>query len=310
MDSPAKPAPKILILTGPTGSGKTSFVSRLPPGFEIISVDSRQIYRYVSIASAAPTPAEQSTHAYHLLEFLDPKESYSAGAFCRQASRLIGEIHARGRTPLLVGGTGFYIKSLLEGQPNHPEIPAEIVARAEARAARDLADLADFVFDRDPPLRRTIHPRDRYRLTRAAAQLLAGHIPSQVRLAPRRQWLAREKFDLRILGLDWPREELYHRINQRAEKMLATGLIAEYSFLRERGYELSDPGLQSLGYDLADRHLRGEISRREVGEALARAHRRYAKKQTTWFRTQMRPEPVPPELWATTQKEIEKWVNK
>jgi len=283
--------PVALVITGPTATGKTALsldVAERLDG-EIISMDSRQVYRGMDIGTAKVTPDQRARVPHHGLDLVDPDERYSAGRFARDARRWIEETRARGHTPILVGGTGFFLRALthpLFREPEMPERAREALKRwlerqPEEKLRRWLADL-------DPATARTLEASGgRQRVARALeVALLTGrplswwhrHAPPETPPLP-----------LLIFVLWLPREQLYRRINDRVLEMIEAGWVDEVRALLERGYDLDDPGMVATGYPELVAYLRGEWSLEEAIEATQRATRRYARRQLTWFRHQLPP---------------------
>ena len=294
------PDHRTLILAGPTASGKTALAlalaERLP--LEIISVDSALVYRGMDIGTAKPRAHEQALVPHHLIDILDPSESYSAARFVLDAQRLMGEIRARGRTPLLVGGTMLYVKALIDGLDDIPAARPEVRAMLDERAAREGWDaLHAELMAVDPVTGTRLAPLDSQRIQRAlevwhSTGLPLSHyqkrldqpLPSQqVQAPPDTVMLSLEPDDRR-----W----LHQRINQRYEQMMDAGLIDEVMRLRERP-DLN-PGLPSIrcvGYRQvwealdAGRDLQDPAQRAQVAELGAAATRQLAKRQITWLRS-------------------------
>jgi tRNA dimethylallyltransferase len=275
-------APLAGILVGPTASGKTALTAaaaaRLP--IEVISADSRQVYRHLDIGTAKPTALEQREVRHHLIDFLELQETYNAARFAADALRLAEEIRARGRIPLVVGGAGFYIKVLEEGL-FEPPYDAETLAAVRADlAAWSAEELLAALVKSDPGRAAAIHPNDRYRLARALEICIASG-RSVTALTAERQTPSREfvKFRLSI-----SRPELHRRIAARAAAMLDAGWVDEVRSALARGARPEDPGLATLGYPHVLLHLEGEIDRDRLQELVARDTRRFARAQETWFR--------------------------
>ena len=272
-------------LVGPTAVGKTGLVTalaaRLP--VEVISLDSRQIYRGLVIGTAQPTPAERAACPHHLIDFVDPDEAYSAQRFRADFVRVHGEIAARGGVPLLAGGAGMYLTAVREG---FMDIPGHTPARLrEVRA--ELAPLPDGEIRRrlaavDPEAHRAIHPRDRKRSQRALeVHRLAGRTQTELQAAQRPDPALGLEFP--VFVLERPVAELDARIAARTAAMLAAGWVAETAALRQRHRD-DGPGLSSIGYREIVAHLEGRLPAGELAPAIVRATRQYAKRQRTWFR--------------------------
>jgi tRNA dimethylallyltransferase len=272
-------------IVGPTAVGKTGLIVDLAARYpvEVISLDSRQIYRGLRIGTAQPSAAETARCRHHLVDFLDPVNSYSAEQYRRDFEHVVKDCVARGVRPVLVGGAGMYLTALREGLL---ELPAGADARlAEIRA--ELAPLSDAEIRRrleaaDLPSHRRIHPNDRYRGQRALEiHALTGR-PMSALLAAQHP---RPSLGLAFptFRLTRPVAELNDRIARRTAAMLADGWIAETEALLRR-YPADCPGLASIGYRDIAAHLRGEFARAELPARIETATRQYAKRQRTWFR--------------------------
>ncbi len=282
--SPARP--RVLVLLGPTAVGKTAvslaLASRLDA--EIIGADSRQIYRGVTIGSAAPTAEQLATVPHHLIGFLDPRVTYSVAEFVASAESAAHDILARGRTPLVVAGTGMYLKALVTGW-SLTGVPANEAVRA--RLESELAEVGSAALHRrlaelDPETADRLAPADAKRIVRAlevhevsGRPLSEHHRESGTRPVP---------FDYKLVGLRREREALYARIEQRVDAMLADGWLDEVRGLLDAGLTGDEPAFEGLGYRALAAVVRGE---RELGEVVAgikQDTRRFAKRQMTWFR--------------------------
>ena len=284
----ATQSPTALFILGPTASGKTALTLALAQQqpIEIISVDSALVYRGMDIGTAKPSREEQAVCPHHLIDLIEPTEAYSAAQFAADAQRLIHEIHARGRLPVLVGGTMLYVKALLEPLTELPESDAQIRAQIDAQAA-DLgwpamhAQLAQI----DPITAARIEPNDAQRINRA---LEIFHISGK----PMAEWLAEDttthelSFKPILTALiPEPRAILHERINQRFVTMLNEGFLDEMRTLRARGdLHLGLPSMRCVGYRQAWEHLDGAYGYDELIEKGQAATRQLAKRQMTWIR--------------------------
>lgn len=284
----------LVVLSGPTASGKSSLALALAREFpvEIVNADSLQVYRHFDIGTAKPTVAQRGEAPHHLIDVVDPDEKYDAGRYVRDAERAIGEIRARGKVPMLVGGTGMYIRALLRGLdplPSDPRVREELSRRWELEGGAALhAELARI----DPETSGKVHPADRFRVLRALEiAAVAGIPPSRARAAwssagPRRGCL--------FLAL-WPdRETLYRGIDARTEEMFRQGLLEEVRGLLARGFDRSLKPMMALGYRHAAAHLRDGVPLSETIDAVKRDTRRYAKRQVTWLSSEPDLVPVAP----------------
>ncbi|XOF34662.1 MAG: tRNA (adenosine(37)-N6)-dimethylallyltransferase MiaA [Candidatus Electrothrix sp. YB6] len=281
----------IIVLVGPTAVGKTALSLHLVRQFdcEIISMDSMQVYRHMDIGTAKPSPQEQAEVPHHLIDIADPDEQYDAARFVTDALAAIKKIAARGRTVLLTGGTGLYLKALFEGlfdaMPADREIRAQLRKRlAEEGRAVLHAELCRI----DPAAGARIHPNDTQRLLRGLEIYQASGRTWTELIAEQeaeRSRAGRKEFT-RVFqaALNCEREELYQRIARRSSMMLEQGLIEEVERLRAMGYAPELPSMQSIGYKHVNMLLSGEWNRTEMLEYLIRDTRRYAKRQMTWFR--------------------------
>jgi tRNA dimethylallyltransferase len=282
--SRAQPDPALIVVAGPTASGKTALALALAEQFagEIVSCDSVAVYRGMEIGTAKPTLAERARVPHHLIDILTPDQPCTAGEYSRLAREAIAGIAQRGRLPIVCGGTGLYLRALLDGlfpapQRNEP-LRKKLRDRAEQHGS---ARLHRILTRLDPAAARQIHANDAPKIIRAIEVTLAARQPIT------RQWEQPRDpltgFRVLRLGLNPPRPELYARINQRAAEMFDRGLIEETTQLVERyGFECRP--FTSLGYAQAIAVLRNQITRDEAVKAARQGHRNYAKRQLTWFR--------------------------
>lgn len=282
------PRPEFLALVGPTASGKTRLsiaVARRLRG-EIVSMDSRQVYRGLDVGTAKATGGERALVPHHGLDLVDPGDRFSAGEFARYARDRIAQIRGRGRVPLLVGGTGFFLRAVVD--PIFREPPLDLDRRRGLRrflATLETGELARWAHVLDPQRAELAEAGGPQRLTRTLEiALLTGRPLS---------WWHRcvEPEAAALIGivvlLELPREELYRRIDARVEQMVAEGFVEEVSGLLAAGYRPEDPGLSGVGYREIAAHLRGDATLPDAVAATARATRRYARRQLTWFRNQL-----------------------
>jgi tRNA dimethylallyltransferase len=278
--------PKLIIIAGPTASGKTGVSVELARLFdaEIINADSMQVYRGMDIGTAKPSLEERKGIPHHLLDVVDPDEKYNAAIYRDMASAAALDIIRRGKRPIVVGGTGLYIKSLLGGlfqcPPSAPEIRESLEREWETGGPRILYERLEQL---DPQRARKIHPNDRMRVIRALEVIsLTNRLPSALR---RQHGFSDRSFSALKLCLKREREELYHRINTRAIAMIDGGLLIETEDLLGRGYSPRLKPLQAIGYKQAVEYLEeGHLSLEKTIEKIQRETRRYAKRQCTWFR--------------------------
>lgn len=274
----------VIALVGPTGVGKTELALDVAACLdaEVVNADSRQVYRYLDIGSAKPTPAQQAKVRHHLLDLVDPDESFDCARYRELALQAIADIEQRRRRVLVVGGTGLYLKVLMgglfPGPPRDPDLRRQLETDEEAAAG--------CLFERlqrlDPLAAQRLHPHDHVRIVRALEVALLTRRPIS-------QWQARHAFGDRKLhivpiGLTLERPLLHERIDRRCRAMVEAGLIDEVRSLWERGYGSDLPPLRSIGYAEIGAFLRGELSLDAALERMAQVTRQFAKRQFTWFR--------------------------
>lgn len=272
------------VLVGPTGSGKTALataLSRLLP-VEVVSADSRQVYRGLAIGTAAPAAADLAAAPYHGVGFVDPRERYSAGRFARDATGWIAAIAARGRTPLVVGGTGFYLRALFDGLFEEPQLDPRRRARLRewlrglsGAEARRWARRLDPLFGGGGAQRAGRAIEIAVLAGRPLSALQAERPPATPGFRP---WYA-------VLTLD--RAALHERIARRTRAMLEDGWMEEVRRVLAEGVPPDAPGLLAVGYREIVAHLDGRLTARATEESIVQATRRYAKRQDTWFRHQL-----------------------
>jgi tRNA dimethylallyltransferase len=274
---------KVPVVMGPTAVGKTAvalaLAARLP--LEIVSADSRQIYRRLDIGTAKPTPRERARVAHHGVDVVEPGQRYSAGQFARDAAGWIEEIRNRGRLPLVVGGTGLYVRALAEGLFHEPPLdPARRRALDAFTARLEPLELLRWAGRLDA----AFAGGGRQRAARAIEiALLTGRPLSHWQAAAR----ARATIDPWYVVLTVPRPVLQQRITRRAAEMVRRGLIEEVAAVLAEGHRPDAPGLDGIGIREAVDYLHGRRPRESVAEAIAVATRQYAKRQQTWFRHQL-----------------------
>lgn len=287
MDGVAAVAPRLIAVVGPTAAGKSAAALAIAAehGGEIVSCDSLQVYRGLDVGSAKATPAERAAVPHHMLDVVAPDAHFSAADYARLARAAIGDIHARGRLPVVVGGTGLYLRALLEGLFEGPSRDARLRERLEALAERyGDARLHRLLARVDPAAATRIPPRDRLRVVRALEVYRATGRPMSAHHSERAESLDVPHL---VLGLDPGREALRSRIEARAAAMLAAGLVDEVRALLGRGYAAELRPLQAIGYRQAVAIVRGELDPESGRRDIVAATMRYAKRQRTWFRHQV-----------------------
>jgi tRNA dimethylallyltransferase len=300
--------PACVAITGPTACGKTDLALELAREFpvEIVSMDSAMVYRGMDIGTAKPDVVTRESVVHHLIDILDPEQSYSAGRFAADVRRLVEEIRARGRLPLVVGGTMLYLKALREGIATLPERDPVVRARIDERAEADgwealHAELADI----DPEAARRIEPRDRQRIQRA----LEVHAITGKPLTELQQRTSTPAMAVATVALIPPdRQALAASIARRFEAMVAAGLVDEVRALRSRpGLTADSPSMRAVGYRQVWAFLEGEGGWNEAAERAVTATRQLAKRQLTWLRSDAssdRLDPTDPGLLDVLRRRI------
>ena len=272
--------PKIVVICGPTASGKTALgikVAQQANG-EIISSDSMQIYKDMDIGTAKPTPEERAQAVHHLVDFVSPDERYSVADFKKDATEKIEDILSRGKLPIIVGGTGLYVNSLIHNIEYKEEI-TDIEYRNELEKV-DLETLYKQAQEIDPEAAAKVSQNDRKRITRILEIYhTTGKTKTQMEAESRKE----VKYDYKIFVLTPERDKLYERINLRVDLMMQAGLVDEVKQLLQK-YNEFPTAMQGLGYKEVKEYLDGEITEEEMVEKIKQESRHYAKRQLTWFR--------------------------
>ena len=277
----------LIVLTGPTAVGKTKLSIALAKAVngEIISADSMQVYRYMDVGSAKITPDEMDGVPHHLVDVLDPTEDFNIVLFQQLAKKSMEEIYAKGRIPILVGGTGFYIQALLKEvdfTESHGELPIRKELEEKAATVYGAAELYQKLSEVDPASAETIHPNNVKRVIRAleyyyeTGQKISEHNEEQKQ--------KESPYCSAYFVLNDERSILYDRIDRRVDQMIHDGLVDEVSRLKEMGYTRELVSMQGLGYKELFPYLAGECSLEEAIYIIKRDTRHFAKRQLTWFR--------------------------
>ena len=280
-----QPEPLVVVVLGPTASGKTALSLALAERFhgEIVNCDSVAMYRGFDIGTAKPTASERARAPHHLLDYVEPTNHITAGDYARQARQVLEEIKAREHLPIVVGGTGLYLRALLEGIFPGPQRSEELRERLrECVEQRGSSYLHRILRRLDRAAAERIHANDTPKLIRAIEVCLTSR-QKMTELWQRQGRDTLHGFRILRLGLDPDRQALYERVNRRAQQMFDAGLVEETKGLLE-GYGDGVSPLSSLGYKQAVQFLRGELTREQALQAAQQAHRNYAKRQMTWFR--------------------------
>jgi tRNA dimethylallyltransferase len=275
----------LVVIVGPTAVGKSRLGLAIAKQLDtdILTADSRQLYRGMDVGTDKPSVAAREGITHHLIDLVDPDEPYNAGLFRQHAGQVIAQLYRRRRLPLVVGGTGLYVRSLLQGLCEAP--PSDPVVRAQL-CEEGRAQGRDHLYERliaaDPATAAKLHPRDTSKIIRA---LEVHHLSG----LPLSSFQARHRFMERpfsalVIGLNREREHLNRRIEERIEWQLANGLIQETRRLLEAGYRRESPAMTGLGYRHVAGYVAGEYGREDMIRLFKRDTRRFAKRQMTWFR--------------------------
>ncbi len=283
--APAPGRERRIAVVGPTASGKSGLALRLAEEFgaEIISTDSLQVYRQLDIGTAKPSPEIRARAPHHLLDMVEPDQSYSAGSYVNDSSAILERLRAEGKPAVLCGGTGLYFRALLFGLAEVPPIPAEVRRRVIARREAEGTAACHAELNRlDPDGGAALHPSDSARVMRALEVLLTTGKP--LRDFQRQRPFRESAAHLLSVGLRWERSTLYERINGRVGEMLETGWIEEVRRVLARGYSPQLKPLRAIGYREICELLGGQRDEKGLAEDIAQRTRHYAKRQITWFR--------------------------
>lgn len=276
--------PKIVVIVGPTASGKTKLSIELAKRIdgEVVSCDSMQIYKEMDIGSAKPTIEEMQGIKHHLIDYISPEERYSVARYKQDAKKAIKEILEKGKVPIIVGGTGLYVNSLIyEIEYNKIEFDAEYREKLEEKAKKGLEDLYEEAKKIDPKAMEIISPNDKKRIIRVLEIYHATKkTKTELEIESRKNEV---QYDYRVFAIDIRRDILYDRINKRVDKMIEQGLIQEVENLKQK-YSEFPTAMQGLGYKEVVQYFENELTKEEMIEKIKQETRRYAKRQLTWFR--------------------------
>lgn len=276
---------KLLVITGPTSVGKSALAVGVAKtiGGEIISADSVQVYRGLDIGAAKPTRAEKETVPHHLIDLVDPNRSFSVAQYQRHATKVIAALHKEDKLPVLVGGTGLYLRAVVKGYAFGEDAEDELLRLRLRQEVKELG--AEALHSRlsaiDPQTAAKLHPNDLRRVIRALEfyEKSRQTISEQLAATPQEN-----VYDTLLFCLTMPRELLYQRIEMRVEEMLAAGLVDEVRSLLAAGTSPDAKSMQSLGYKQIAAYLSGKLSLAAAVTEIKRDTRRFAKRQLTWFR--------------------------
>ena len=275
---------KVIVICGPTASGKTKLGIELAKFLngEIVSSDSMQIYKDMNIGTAKPTVEEMQGIKHYLVDFVSPDERYSVAQFKKDAKNAIRQIISKGKTPIVVGGTGLYIDSLIyEIDYNQIELDQEYRMKLEKTAeAEGLEKLYKEAKKIDPEAMEKISPNDQKRIIRV---LEIFHATGKTKTEQEKESRKEAEYDYRVFAINWDREKLYSRINQRVDQMIEQGLVQEVRQILTK-YDSFPTAMQGLGYKEVVEYLNGKCSEEDMIEKIKMETRRYAKRQLTWFR--------------------------
>lgn len=303
--------PKIIVICGPTAVGKTSVAINLAGIFngEIISADSRQIYRYMNIGTAKPTPEQLAEIPHYIIDFLDPDQHFDARQFAQMAHDIILKLTGKNQVPFIVGGTGLYIKALLNGlfEDNFSDISVRgrLKKEADEYGKNTLYERLSKI---DPHTANRLHPNDIYRIIRALEVFeISGKSISSWH---REHRFSETRYCVLKLGIYLDRETLYKRIDQRVDMMISEGLVEEVRAILKRGYSPDLKAMKAIGYSQVIDYLMGNCTLDKAIRTLKRDTRRYSKRQMTWFRADSEINWIKPSEINTVIPLINKFLEK
>ena len=275
---------KIIAVAGPTAAGKTEFAIRIAKATlgEVVSCDSMQLYKYMDIGSAKPTPSQLAEVPHHLVDMIDPRDEFSVAKYQKLAKEAIADIFSRGKTPVICGGTGLYLESLIydldfAAEPGDPENRERYYKIAEEQGPEALFALLE---EKAPESAERIHPNNIKRVVRALEASDSGSPIEDINTAPEKT----KDYEVSLIGITRDREELYDRINRRVDILMEEGLFDEVKSLVGMGLTFDDISMKGIGYKELIGHLNNEYDLAEAVRLIKRNTRHFAKRQMTWFR--------------------------
>ncbi len=300
----------ILVVAGPTASGKTALAEELAKEYngEVISADSMQIYKGLDIGSAKPTTSEMDGIRHHILDIIEPFDTFSVADFVKLARDIIEDIISRGKLPILAGGTGLYVSSLINDvdfseENNNLEIRAQLEKLLDEKGIDYMAELLREI---DPVSSEKIHKNNTKRVIRAIEFFKVNGYPISRQVEETK--MKESRYNPLILMISRPRDYLYERIEKRVDIMLSDGLIDEVKGLMEMGLSKKNQSMQGIGYKEILDYLRGFSTKAEMVRILKRNTRHYAKRQITWFSRDDRAIKIDGDLFSEAKKKINDWL--
>ncbi len=303
----------VIVVAGPTASGKTALAVKIAVRYngEIVSADSMQIYKYMDIGTAKPDEAEKRGIVHHMMDFADPLKGYSVAEYTAAAHKVIAGITARGKLPIVAGGTGLYITSLINDvdfteNEGDPKLRRELWEYAEKHGAHALHDMLEEI---DPVQAEAVHENNVKRVIRAIEFYRTTGIKMSEHQAESKH--IRSRYDALMMMIDFEREELYERIDRRVDMMIEAGLVDEVRRLVGMGLTAEHMSMSGIGYKEVIGYLNGERSLEETVALIKQSSRRYAKRQLTWFRRDKRIKPIPADenMEKTVFSLIDEWMR-
>ena len=274
----------LIVIAGPTASGKTALSVNIAKSVngEIVSADSMQIYKYMNIGTAKPTEAEKQGIVHHMMDFLEPTQNFSVANYCPMAKGIIEDIYKRGKIPVMVGGTGLYIDSVVKGVDFGKESGDDKIRQEMEQLAKEQGNEAvhKILAKIDPETARKYHPNNLRRIIRA----IEVYKTQGVTVSQKEKEEKSSPYHAIYFCIDWDRSVLYDRINRRVDMMVQEGLIDEVESLLKRDIDPASTAMQSIGYKEFYGYLRGDTTLDEAVSAVKQNTRHYAKRQLTWFR--------------------------